>query len=295
MAPAAPAPVDFAVCVVGHNTAHCLGAALDSILSQQGVSMRATVVDNASTDESAALAARFPQVAWISNARNVGFGAAQNQGLLGSDARYVAMVNPDLRLGPGLLEGIALRLDADPGIGLAAPRVMTGDGEPEPPSPCYPGQKHAGIDLGPLPGEIAWVLGACMVVRGDLFRRLGGFDEGFFLYSEETDLCLRVRKEGFRIASFPEWEAVHLGAQSERKASSYDLAYRKHLSLLRFYRKHYGEDGTARLVRRDVIRARGRLAWGKLRGLLGRSTRATARAAQYRALLDACAGRPPQA
>jgi N-acetylglucosaminyl-diphospho-decaprenol L-rhamnosyltransferase len=110
-----------------------------------------------------------------------------------------------------------------------------------------------------LLGEIACVLGASMIARTDLIRRIGGFDEAFTLYGEDQDLCLRIRKAGYRIGSIDEAVVIHYGGRSERQTVPAEVWQKKTRAEELFYRKHYLPGTVARIRREDRIKARFRL------------------------------------
>jgi GT2 family glycosyltransferase len=158
------------------------------------------------------------------------------------------------------------------------------DGLTEPPwSATYPGERYLKTGLPQLPGKIAWVLGASMFVRRECFAAVKGFDEEFFLYSEETDLCLRLRKAGFRIGYVPEVLVTHVGGASERGRPAYDVWKRKIDGLYLFYEKHYSNSDKMRLINRDLRRARLQLFLASLNFPFQGNL---ARKAKYRAILD---------
>jgi N-acetylglucosaminyl-diphospho-decaprenol L-rhamnosyltransferase len=141
-------------------------------------------------------------------------------------------------------------------VGLAGTRILNPDGSVQPSvERRYPGERRAQKDLRGLPGDIAWVLGASMIARRAIIEELGGFDEGFFLYGEEQDLCLRIRKKGWKIGFIPDAAVVHWGGQSERTTSAPDLWRKKYAAESLFYRKHYSRRSILRIQRANVAQA----------------------------------------
>ena len=100
-----------------------------------------------------------------------------------------------------------------------------------------------------------------MIIRRELYERLNGFDPGFFLYSEETDFCLRMREAGFEIGYIPEVAVKHIGGGSEDMGDPYDASARKLRGLLQFRQKHYPPEDCVFLAKRDLQRARLRMFW----------------------------------
>ena len=140
--------------------------------------------------------------------------------------------------------------------GVAGTRVTEADGSVEcPPSFFYPKQDRTSRDFTALPGRIAWVFGASMLIKREIFLAIGGFDPEFFLTSEETDLCLRIRELGYEIGFVKEVAVRHLGAASERGKDPYDTWRLRAPGMYRFWAKHYPRKDARNLVRKDWIRS----------------------------------------
>lgn len=260
--------MDISVIIVTYNSADCIATCVESVRAQTGVTFEIIVVDNASADGTLARLKALP-VRVIPNASNLGFGRGCNLGFAASQGRYIYLLNPDTRLlGNDCLAKICRGLEAHPHWGMAGTLVCSADGKTEsPPSTVYPGARHVQRDFSQLPGNIAWIVGASMAVRRELYERLGGFDPGFFLYSEETDFCLRLREIGFEIGYLREATVYHIGGASEDPRDPYDSSARKLRGLMRFRQKHYPAADCVFLARRDLRRARWRFFWN---GLLAR-------------------------
>lgn len=241
--------MDVSVIIVSYNTAELLSDCLSSVLKSECLSFEVFVVDNASRDGSAGLVRdRFPNVKLIENKENRGFGAANNQALPACSGRYIVLLNPDTTVGPRTFLTMVRFMDSHGKVGLAGPRVENPDGSRQDSvSYRYPGHRHGRADLGELPGKIACVLGACQIVRAGLLRSIRGFDEDFFLYGEDQDLCLRIRRKGFEIGCIEEAVIMHHGGQSERNTPPVELVRKKIRAEHLFYRKHYSA-GTLRRI-----------------------------------------------
>jgi GT2 family glycosyltransferase len=185
----------------------------------------------------------FPWVTLIANAGNVGFPAANNQGLAHARGRYVLFLNPDTEVGARTLETLVGVLDRDAGIGMAGCRLMFPDGRVQ-----YEGARRAyrlrhlvweafylhelfprsSLFAHQLMGEwdhrdtrdVEAILGAFMMVRADLARRLGGLPDDVFMFHEDLAFCLRVRAAGYRIRYVSEVETLHHGGASRVRAST---------------------------------------------------------------------------
>src|SRR5262249_48788965 len=159
----------------------------------------------------------------VENRDNVGFGRACNQGFAASKGRYIYFLNPDAQLiGSYPLANLCHALSEHKNWGMAGSRVVSATGEWKEPATSYPGQAHIRKDFSGLPGRIAWVVGASMIVRREVYAELGGFDPEFFLYSEETDFCLRLRKCGYEIGMVENSAVRHIGGASESGRDPYE-------------------------------------------------------------------------
>jgi GT2 family glycosyltransferase len=254
----APALVD-AVIVTFHSREDVV-AALDSLAAHADVPLDVVVVDNASTDGTvAAVRARHPRARGIANADNLGFSAACNQGWRSGSAPHVLFLNPDAEVRSGAVPALAGVLQSRPDVGIVGPRTLDDDGTV---------QVSTGPDLTIAsewrqrrlvrgvrardPGALAeaearhsrehepgWVSGACLMARRAALDAVSGFDEGFFLYEEDADLCRRVRAAGFRVVFTPAAVVRHRrGRSMERAGARPRLEYDR--SHLRYYAKHNG-------------------------------------------------------
>jgi len=283
-----PAP-EVSVVIVSYNTADLIEACLLSVRASDGVSLETFVVDNASSDGGAALVReKFPWVRLVENRENRGFGAANNQVLAECTGRYIVLLNPDTEATPEAFRRMAAWMDANPRVGLAGPTINNSDGSRQDTvSRTYPGQKRTAGELSGLPGEIACVMGACQIVRTELMRKLGGFDEEFFLYGEDQDLCLRIRKEGYRIGHVDDAVIRHHGGKSERGSLPADVWRKKALAEYLFYRKHYRPETVLRIARAHVRRERRRMLLTRFSLPFVRDrARAVAKLERYRVVYD---------
>jgi GT2 family glycosyltransferase len=229
----------------GQHLEDCL-ASLDE--HPPATAYETVVVDNASTDASLGAARRRSQVRVIALPRNVGFSAANNQGIRATGGRWILLLNNDTLVTPGALDTLLSRLDADASAAVAGPRLVDGDGHPE-------------LSFGPMIspfGELRqklinvrrveratrseryvdWVSGACLLVRRDVAEAVGLLDERFFLYTEDVDFCASIRARGWRVLFTPAAEIVHLRGKSRATVpDAANAAYRR--SQLAFYAKHH--------------------------------------------------------
>jgi len=254
--------MDVSVIIVTYNSAGVVRESLNAVSASCGCTLEAFVVDNCSSDSCAQLVRHdFPWVRLLANDRNRGFGAANNQALPLCTGRYIVFLNPDAQVKPDAIKQAVAFMDQNRSIGLAGLRMLFPDGSPQDSvSYRYPGEKYAYKELGELPGSIAAVMGAAMIVRSDLIKLLKGFDEDFFLYGEDQDLCLRIRKAGYLIGCIPDAVVEHIGGHSENSFPSGDVWRKKMKAELLFYRKHYSKRAFSRARTANLLKCRWRTA-----------------------------------
>lgn len=258
--------LDLSVIIVSYNTADFLGRCLNSIASQTSVTSEVIVVDNCSKDGSTDFLRKvFPWVELIANDHNFGFSRANNQALKICNGRYVYYLNPDTEVRPDAFRKMVDFMDSHPDVGLAGTRLVYPDGSLQPSvENRYPGQRYTKNELKGLKGDIAWVLGASMIARQALIRALKGFDEHFFLYGEDLDLCLRIRRAGWLIGHIPEAEVIHWEGQSERGNLPVAVWEKKIKAEFGFYRKHYSSNAVRAIERSNLLQAYWRIFTLKL-------------------------------
>lgn len=253
--------MEVSVIIVTFNSASSIEDCLKSVADQQCVQREILVIDNASSDQTVNVVRTSPaKPVLIENRENVGFGQACNQGFAASKGGYIYLLNPDAQLmGPNALATLCRSLSEHKAWGMAGSRVVSATGEWKKPATTYPDQSHIGKDFSRLPGKIAWVVGASMIIRREIYSELGGFDPEFFLYSEETDFCLRSRERGYEIGLVEDAAVRHIGGASESGRDPYDVWTRRANGLHLFWRKHYPPADVEKLLRRNRFRARYRM------------------------------------
>ena len=248
---------ELSIIIVNHNTADMLVRCLHSIRSQSGHNPEVILVDNASRDNSLEVTNGFlPWLKVIANKRNVGFARANNQALGISKSKYIYFLNPDTEVKEGAFDAIIEFMESNPEVGLAGTRILNPDGSSQSSvERRYPGQRHSKGELYGLKGDIAWVLGASMVARRFVLRNIRGFDERFFIYGEDLDLCLSVRKSGWTIACIPNAVVVHWGGASERDTLPVEVWKKKFEAEFLFYKKYYSRETIKAIRRANIIHA----------------------------------------
>jgi N-acetylglucosaminyl-diphospho-decaprenol L-rhamnosyltransferase len=274
--------------VISHNTRACLEKCL-SRLSELG--LHVVVVDTASSDGSADLArGHFPQFEVLAQRENRGFGTAANAGISRSATPYVLLLNADAWPEDGSVSELVALADEERRLAVIAPSLLNPDESPQRSVFGYPTRPLALALWSAVPqasslafqgwrwltgflarsperlGEAYWLVqgtdfpaGAALLLRKDAFDEVRGFDERFFMYSEETDLCRRVRDAGWQVAYCPRAQFVHVGGASAGQRR--DEMYREQLrSYLRFIAKHSGPHAADRARRLTAASLRVRAA-----------------------------------
>ncbi len=247
------------VIIINYNTADLVKKCIQSVLMQKNISVEIIVIDNASHDNSiAVLHTLKDKLFFVANTENIGFGRANNQAFALSKGRYIFLLNPDAEFITDLdLYRSVQYMEKNPQYGLIGTQVLDSDlNLTDSASYHYPRQKQTSADFSSLPGEWATVLGASMLVRRDVYQKVNGFDEDFFLYAEETDLCLRIRKAGYKIGYYQEVAVKHIGSASERKNPPEEIMRKKKKGKYLFYSKHYPIADVVKLVKDDLKHAR---------------------------------------
>ena len=287
------------VILVNFNDRDRLSACLRSLRGQEPVP-EIIVVDNASDDGSLdLLAAEFPEVRRLALAENGGFGKANNAGVLAATGELLLFLNTDTVVPPGAVNALAGRLSSAPDAAAAGPALARPSGRFQVSfgrSVGLFGQSLQKFLLNPLHERtlprsrkvrsVGWLSAACLLCRRSAFEAAGGFDEEFFLYFEDIDLCVRMRNAGGRLLFDPSVKVVHEGgATTAPRAEASRFEYRR--SQLLFYRKHRPPRSAGillALLQAEIRRLERRGAFGGIDG--------AALKARYERLLKGDTSRP---
>jgi N-acetylglucosaminyl-diphospho-decaprenol L-rhamnosyltransferase len=241
--------------VVNYNAGEHLLRCLRS-LRAEGVD-DVVVADNASVDGSqAAVVAADPSVHYHQTGANLGYGSGANRGAARTDpsTEYLLCMNPDAWLQPGAVKAMVAVLEARPEVGIVGPLIEEADGGIYPSVRTFPslgdaiGHAFLGMVWGDnpwtrryrmldwdheRPGDVDWVSGSCFLVRRTTWEQLQGFDEGYFMYAEDVDLCWRARRAGWEVAFEPAARVVHAQGVSTAR-HPYRMIAEHHRALFRF-------------------------------------------------------------
>jgi N-acetylglucosaminyl-diphospho-decaprenol L-rhamnosyltransferase len=242
------------VVVVSYNSRAHLRQCVEPLADVADI--RVIVADNASPDASLEAISHLP-VTTLALERNGGFSYGCNHGWRAGDAPYVLFLNPDAQIDEDSVRALGAVLDAEPDVAMVGPRMLDAAGDliltrrrfPRPSTTfaralflnrLLPRTSELIPDEGGLydhPGRCDWISGACMLVRRSVLERLGGFDEGFFLYCEDKDLARRIKDAGHAVAYEPTALCIHQEGGSEPRPRLYGVLT---VSRVRYARKHGG-------------------------------------------------------
>lgn len=250
----------ISVCIVNYNARELLRDCLDSIIRENPSEI--IVVDNASTDGSVGMITEeFPSLNLVRLSKNIGYGSAANRGVEKCRLDYVLLLNSDTIVKPGAFRALIDYLEAHESAAIIGPRIINPDGTPQTSCFHFPTPLHILLYLSNfyrfilkipivrkrslqasagdhLPAVVPWVLGAALAFRREEFASVGGFDESFFMYFEEVDLCYRLARKGRQTHYAPVAEIIHIGgASTQQQRDEMNMQY--FASLARYYRKHY--------------------------------------------------------
>jgi GT2 family glycosyltransferase len=232
---------DISISIVSYNTSDLLRACLQSLEARRDeIALEIIVIDNNSSDGSAEMVrAEFPKVLLIEAGENLGYGRANNLGLKDAGGRYFFVLNSDTEVQPGALRALVDFLDNHPKAGAVTAQLILPDGSIQPSCATDPNLMkvfweqtyldrlfpHNKITGGYTMThwnyddirEVEQVAGAAVVIRREAWQQIGGFDPAFFMYFEDTDLCIRLRKAGWSIWFLPDARVHHkVGASSDK-------------------------------------------------------------------------------
>jgi GT2 family glycosyltransferase len=249
--------MDLSIVIVNYNTKDLLLACLESVYATlPPLSFEIWVVDNASTDGSIEAARRsFPEIRCIENDRNLGFAKANNKAIRQAVGRYVVLLNTDTVLTPSALATIIEFMDRNKDVAVCGGQLLNSDGSLQNSIANFPTlgtellnkpllrrlfpKRYPGKEMRfDNPVEVESIIGACMVVSKDAIDTVGMLDESYFFFFEETEWCLSMKNNGWRIYFHPKAFIYHLQGQTAKKNNvSARIEFWK--SRYTFFRKHY--------------------------------------------------------
>lgn len=268
--------IDLSIVIVSYNVRELLARCLESLIADvQSPTREIFVVDNFSPDDSAAMVCeKFPAIQLIANQANRGFAAANNQAFPMTRGRYVLMLNPDTEVKSGALATLVRFMDEHPRAGACGGNLFYGDGSLQHSAFAFPTLAQILLDFFPLnwrltnsrlngrypvpwyargePFPIDHPLGADFLVRREAAEQAGWLDDQFFIYCEEIDWAMRIKRAGWEIWCVPQAEIIHHEAQSTKqfRDAMFVELWRARWRLLR---KHYSPQ--FRWAAKQIVRA----------------------------------------
>ncbi len=241
----------FSFIIINYNTLDLTRQCLNSIFSVcQKNDFEIILIDNASSDNSVEILEKefSEKVRLIENKENIGFSAANNQGAKLAQGKYLFFLNSDTKLTANILPIIANIFVNQANFGILAPQLLTANLSPQagahgrfPTLSSLTTRKtkeNWKKIISPSLWQTDWVSGAALIIRKELFEKINGWDENFFLYFEDVDLCLRAHKVGAKVGLCPEASLIHYCGSSLKQNRKRKLHYYRSQNY--FFYKHYG-------------------------------------------------------
>ncbi len=263
---------DLSVIVVTHNRSDLALTTLDSARAATGaLDVQWLVIDSGSTEDTVgAIESHLPDIR-VRRCENIGFAAANNRALEQARGRYVLLLNPDVEIVSGTFAELLEVLDARPQVGVASVIQQGSSGELQHTIRAFPSPWRAFGEALALPwGDSReerpeeghyreerpadWLVGAFLLARAEAVAQIGGLDERFFLYSEETDWCYRARAAGWEVRHLPQMIVTHHCVPSTKPELVAQLSYAKLLFARKHYRRSQATAVRAALVARHLVR-----------------------------------------
>ena len=249
----------LSIIIVSWNTRDLLADCLASVYAYPpNGRFEILVVDNASSDGSADMVrTQFPQTRLIAKTENVGFALGNNEAIPLCAGEFVLLLNPDTAVKPDALESLVSYLETHADVGAVGSRLLNPDGSLQ--TSCYPapllrrelwrlfhldalypvGEYHMHQWSLAAPRDVDVIKGAALLFRRAVLATVGFLDGRYFMYSEEVDLCYRVRQAGWRLVWVPQSQVVHYEGQSTKQVAA-DMFMQLYRGKLMYFRKHYG-------------------------------------------------------
>ncbi len=254
--------MDLTIIIVNWNTKdllhRCLETVQANIQSAPSALMETIVVDNASQDGSAQMVRKyFPRVHLIENQENRGFACGNNRAIRESRGRYILLLNPDTEVLDNALRVLLDYIDSHPQVGGVGARILNPDGSLQPSCNPFPTLRrewwrlfhldalhlYSTYDMPRWDVEVTQpvdtLLGACLLIRREALEAVGLLDEEYFMYSEEVDLCYRLKSAGWPLYWVPQARVIHYGGQSTKQVAA-EMFLQLYRGKLLYFRKNHG-------------------------------------------------------
>lgn len=240
--------IQLSIIIVNFRSEKFLKKCLASIYNIWGEELEVIVVNNDTKESLADISLDFPAVKIVKQEKNFGFGAANNTGAKIAQGEYLLLLNPDTEILSNNLEKIFKKFQENKEVVVIGPRLITGEGETQ--KWCagkeFTFWRLIKNNLGIIESKkiwesqkeilADWVSGAALFIKKEIFNKVGGFDEHFFTYFEDDDLCRRIRKVGYKIVYYPEISIKHIGGQCWESVSKQKMHFFN--SMAYYVKKH---------------------------------------------------------
>ncbi|MCK5566643.1 MAG: glycosyltransferase family 2 protein [Actinomycetia bacterium] len=256
---------ELSIIIVSYNSLGYLRECLDSIYSHPpGKDFDIVVVDNASYDgTNGYIRKNHSDVILITNKKNKGFAAANNQAIKTTDSKYILLINSDCEVYEDSINKLTDYIDKNPRVAVAGPKIINSDGSVQYSCRRFPSffgaaahtvlthiypanpisRKYMMADVSrDEPFSVDWVSGSCMIIRRESLKETGPLDENYFMYVEDIDICYRIWQNGWEVYYMPHSEILHHIGGSSRRTSRRALvraSYRMQKSVFYFFWKNY--------------------------------------------------------
>lgn len=251
--------IELSIITIGYASQETLPGLLKSINQQVGCSVEFIYVENSPMLPSSSIVKKhYPSAIIIEPGDNLGFSKGCNLAAKKARGEYLLFLNPDCEIQTENTLTIMLQFMRNhPDVGICGPLFMNATGQITSGAHFdYFGEQYISSNFASLPGTIAWMTGAALMISKSLFEVIKGFDERYFMYSEDVDICLTARKAGFVIAEVTNAKMMHLGGASSRKLwTNLENAFQNELSLGLFSAKHYDPNQHKHIWKRRRIRS----------------------------------------
>ena len=272
--------VDLSCIIVNYYSSASLINCLESVYQTLSkISFEVIIVDNSQNDPGmACLKEAYPQVRVIQNAANVGFAKANNQAALSAQGKTLLFLNPDTILADQAIEDMVAHLESNPDIGALGPKVLNTDGSLQYSCRRFPTLMTGFFNRYSLLSrwfpdnpytvqylmkdynhnenrEVDWLSGCCLMVPRSVFEKAGGFDEHYFLFNEDIDLCRAIGQNGFKVMYFPLAKITHHVSTSNSRVPA-RIIIKRHRGMKHYYGKHHGRNPLTKIIVHTAITLR---------------------------------------
>jgi N-acetylglucosaminyl-diphospho-decaprenol L-rhamnosyltransferase len=272
--------VDLSIIIVNYHHSQMLKDCLESLnRTIQKIQFEVILIDNSSTDDGlASILKRFPKTQFINNSENIGFAPANNQGAKIANGDFLLFINPDTIMTEGAIESMLDYIRSDSSIGIIGPKVLNPDQTIQYSCRKFPtiwsglfnryslmtqffpnnrySKDYLMLDYDHKSiRSVDWVSGCCMMISTPIFKKINGFDENYFLFIEDVDLCQTIKKIDLKVVYFPNSKIFHKISSSNSKSTS-RIIIKRHQGMIYYNQKYYKKNFIIQHLINSIIMAR---------------------------------------